>query len=159
MNEKVKLERAALNYFLESYNRFKETHLEFKKHSDKPDFIVKDSESNQIVGVEVTHLFYDVDEAKMLLGRSDKDAHGLMNSTELIATLNERLKDKTESAREYKFRDSMFLIVRVASPIFDKSTFDRFEEDILIPLNIFDEIWLVFYDFSRRAWGDLKCLK
>lgn len=159
MNEKARLEKATLDYFLEAYNGLRGTHLELKEHSDKPDFIVKDSETNQIVGIEVSHLFYDPDEAKILLGRSAEPIHNLMNSTELLATLNKLLHNKTESAQKYEFKGKMFLIVRVASPIFDKSTFDMFEEGIVIPPNVFNEIWLVFRDCSRLVWDELKCLK
>lgn len=159
MNEKVRLEKAALDYFIKAYNSLRGTHLEFKEHSDKPDFIVKDSESNQIVGIEVKHLFYDPNEAKILLGRSAMPNHSLMSSTELVTTLNKLLKNANESAKKYEFKDKMFLIVRVASPVFDKSPFDMFEGDIINLPTIFSEIWLVFYDFSRQAWGDLKRLK
>jgi len=159
MNQKVKLEQAALNYFVEAYNSLNSTHLQPKEHRDKPDFIAEDSDSNRTVGIEVTGLFYDEDEAKMLLGRSAKPIHSVMNSRELIMTLNKSLEDKAKKAQKYKFKDEMFLIVRVASPIFDQSTFDMFERDIIIPSSIFSEIWLVFYNSSKQAWDDLKRLK
>ena len=158
MEERLNLERATLDYFLDAYNQRKGTHLKFKGHSDKPDFIVEDLGSSKIVGIEVAHLFYNKDEAKMLLGRSSKLITELMNSSELIKKLNKILENKTAAARKYKFSDRMFLIVRVASRIFDRSTFDMFNKNMVVPPNIFDEIWLVFYDSSTLAWDDLKQL-
>ncbi|MFC2021558.1 hypothetical protein ACFLU1_07280, partial [Chloroflexota bacterium] len=120
---------------------------------------VEDSESGQTIGIEVKHLFYDPDEAKILLGRSTKPNHNQMNTTELITTLNKLLEVAAESAESYDFNEKIFIIIRVASPIFDKSTFDMFEEDIIIPPSVFNEIWLIFYDSSKHAWGNLKYLK
>ena len=159
MNEKTKLEKAALDYFVEAYNNRGFTKLKFKKHSDKPDFIVEDSQTNRAIGIEIKHLYYDCDEAKILLDRSDKPIHNMMNSTKIIMKLNKLLQNAAESAKKYGFKDELFLIVRVASPIFDKSSFDMFEGDIVIPSILFKEIWLLFYDFSRQAWGELKKLK
>jgi len=95
-------------------------------------------------------LYYDSKEAKMLLGRSSDKIHGLMKSTAILQTLNERLKKKSTQAEEYKFEGKMFLVVRVASPIFDKSTFDLFEADIIVPSNVFDQIWLLFFILEHK---------
>lgn len=159
MNQKQRLERSVLDRFLEAYNQLNGTHLRFRKHSDKPDFIAEDSTCNHVIGIEVTHLYYDPDEAKILLGRSSKNNHDSMYANELIVTLNKRLQNKTESARKYKFKHKMLLIVGVASPIFDKSTFDRYGEDIIIPAGVFDEVWLVFRNFSTEPLRALKRLK
>ena len=58
MDEKYRLERAALDYFIPQYNHLMGTRLQFQKHQDKPDFIVTDLESSCQVGIEVKHLFY-----------------------------------------------------------------------------------------------------
>ncbi|MFC1938703.1 hypothetical protein ACFLWM_00910 [Chloroflexota bacterium] len=144
MDEKTKLEKSALIIFLEIYNRLNGTNLEFEKHCDRPDIIVKDRISKQELGIEVKHLPYDEDEAKILLGRSISPIHSLMSSAKLIEKLNNLLKEATETARKYEFKNKMFLIIRVASRIFDKQDFELHKEDIQIPPNIFSEIWLVF---------------
>ncbi len=159
MNEGSRLEKAALNHFLETYNRLSGTHLEFEKHRDRPDFIVKDRMSKQELGIEVKHLYYDEDEAKTLLNRSTSSTHSLMSSTKLVEKLNDLLKEAIETARKYEFRNKMFLIIRVASPIFDKQDFELHEEDVQLPPDIFSEIWLIFRDTSKGTWSDLKRLK
>ncbi len=95
----------------------------------------------------------------MLLGRSSATAHGVMNSADLIKTLNNLLKKKTRKTITYKPHDKLFLVIRVTSPIFDKSTFDMFEDNIVIPENQYDEIWLVLFDFSEKKWQNLKQIK
>ncbi|MFA5317144.1 MAG: hypothetical protein WC369_06980 [Dehalococcoidales bacterium] len=151
-SEKTNLERTALDKFLNEYNRLNVTTLKFKEHQDKPDFLVEDSKNTKIIGIEVKDLFYDEDEAKILLGRSDTPHHSLMNSNTIIEKLNECLVSATEKAQKYKFNYEMFLLIRVASPIFDISTFDIYKTDIVVPPNIFSEIWLIHQN-------DLKKLK
>jgi hypothetical protein len=162
MSETKKSEIAACQSFVESYNNLKKTNFELDDKrvvKDKPDCLVRDKISGISIGIEISHLFYDSKEAKMLLGRSSDKIHGLMNSTAVLQTLNERLKKKCTQAEKYEFEGKMFLVVRVASPIFDKSTFDRFEDDIIVPSNVFDQIWLLFFDFREQEWGELKQLK
>ncbi|RLC36773.1 hypothetical protein DRH29_03825 [candidate division Kazan bacterium] len=157
MAEKKKLEKAAFDYFIKSYNLFNGTNFQFNKHSDKPDFIAEDD--GQMLGVEVTHLFYDDNEAKILLGRADKRISGIMKADELIKTLNIKLADKVEQAAKYDFKNRMILVIRVASPVFDKSDFDREENSIKVPQSVFSEIWMLFYDTNTQSWSDLKQLK
>lgn len=162
MSEKNRLEEAACNYFIEAYNQLNSTGFKIKQHRDKPDFVVEDSVSDQVIGIEITYLYYDAEDAKMLLGRSKKrlhEPHGLMKHTDWIKALNVRLHEKDLAARKYNFEHRMFLVIRVAPSPFDKSTLSTYGDDIVIPPDVFDEIWLLFYDLSRQAWADLKRLK
>lgn len=162
MSEKTELEEAACNYFIDAYNQRRGTAFKIKQHRDKPDFVVEDPVSGQVVGIEITHLYYDPEDAKMLLGRSNKklhEPHGPMNDTDWIDTLSTRLQEKDLAGREYNFEHRMFLVVRVAPSPFDKSTLQMYEDDIVIPPSAFDEIWLLLYASSRQAWTDLRRLK
>ncbi|HQF10549.1 MAG TPA: hypothetical protein PLM53_20315 [Spirochaetota bacterium] len=159
MNEKEKIEAATIDYFIESYNAMFNTHIEKVEHKDKPDFTLINRYNNSTIGVEVATLLFDSDEAKMLLGRSDKKMHSMMACSSLIETLNDRIKKKCEKAKNYKKHDELFLVVRCASPVFDKRSFDIEEYKINISTdNPFDEIWMVFYDFKKQKWGVLKRL-
>ncbi len=66
-SEKRRLERAACEYFLASYNKACGMKYQVKEHRDKPDFEVEDT-----IGLEIMHSFYGDEEAKILLGRSKK---------------------------------------------------------------------------------------
>ena len=76
MGEKEDLELAACIYFINRYNQEHNTNLELVKHTDKPDFILSDAVTGERVGVEVTHLYYDENEAKMILGRMTNKTYG-----------------------------------------------------------------------------------
>ena len=161
--QKEPIERATLDYFLKAYNELKGTHLQFVNKQERPDFLVRDRDSVEDVGVEVTVLFYDDEEAKMLLGRSNKadslTLHGFMNSRALITRLNITLENKAKAAQKYNFEGNLILVIRTASRVFDKESFDMHETNITIPANRFNEIWLVFCDSSNQECCDLKCLE
>ena len=76
MNEKQNLELAACTYFIDSYNTIHRTSFQLIAHQDKPDCLLQDVVTGEQVGVEVTHLYYDTEEAKMVLGRLPKQSHG-----------------------------------------------------------------------------------
>ncbi len=152
--EKILLEKYAVKYFIEAYPK----PLEELEHSDKPDFTLIDKSDNSKIGVEIAHLWHDKEEAKLLLGRSTPTAHGIMCANDLIEVLNTLLDKKATKIEGYKTHDKYFLVIRVASPIFDKSTFDMYEKDIIFPENRYDEIWLVL-DEGNGRWTGLKQIK
>lgn len=82
-----------------------------------------------------------------------------MDSETAIRRLNDLLEQKWEKAKAYRFSGRMFLVVRVPSIIFDKSTFDLFEDDICLPSGVFEQVWLLFYDSTSQTWGELKRLR
>lgn len=157
MDEKQNLEVAACTYFLTSYNALHGSNFQIVEHRDKPDFLVEDGHTGEKLGIEVTHLFYDVKEAQMMLGRRPNELHGVMTVCDLITKLNADLAVKVDRAANYDFEGKLFLLVRVASPIFDRQDFDMYEEDINVPtLNTFAEIWLLFWDQASKTYSDLK---
>ncbi len=157
MNEKADLEKAACQYFLDAYNQLHQTTFQVLEHGDKPDFLAQDTGSGEVMGIEVTHLFYDAKEAQMLLGRSPGGAHGRMNIGELITTLNQLLSQKVTQAAKYNFIQKLYLLVRVASPIFDKKDFEIFKDEITFPPgNVLDEVWLLFWNQTTQTYSDLK---
>ena len=155
--EKEQLEEFVINNFINNY----QIELRILKHSDKPDFTLFDKINNKKIGAEVTHLYYDGNEAKILLGRSDnKNSHGIMNFSNLINKLNELINQKCDKIKEFKHHDKFILIIRVASPIFDKFDFDRYEKDIIYPENKYSEIWIILDDNSKKQrWTELKQVK
>jgi hypothetical protein len=155
-NEKEKLEISAIKYFINGYP----TLLTVVEHSDKPDFILFDKKNMIKIGVEIAHLWHDKEEVMMLLNRTEQRQHGVMCHKDLIKKLNNILEQKSKKIVNYKTHDKLFLVIRVASPIFDKSTFDVFEEEIVCPKNDFNEIWLVLDDNNKSIrWSELKKIK
>lgn len=157
MNEKLALELAACTYFIASYNGLHKTKFQIQKHQDRPDFLLKDVDTGEMVGVEVMHLYYDAVEAKMVLGRLSGKLHGVMTISHLIQQLNSDLADKINTAASYDFPGKLILLVRVASPIFDRQDFDMYEDEITVPQpNTIAEIWLLFWDQTTGTYSNLK---
>ena len=161
MSERENLELAACELFVPLLNELRSTTYAIAKHQDRPDFVIKDDSTESEIGVEVSHLFYDRKEAKMRLGRGEpKKPHGVMNSNTMIAELNHLLQKKASDALEYSFDGQLFLLIRVASVIYDKGDFEMYIEDIVVPCKPFVEIWLLAYAENpvRKAWALLKLL-
>ena len=159
MNEKKKLEKLAGKYFLNSYNELLKTDFKIKTQREKPDLEIIDENTNIILGVEITHLYYGTEEAKILFGRTTQSMSSIMEPGNLIENLNGLLAEKANQVKNYDFPHKILLVIRVASRIFNKSDFDEVEKDIIVPPNIFSEIWLLPRDFQGRGWGALKKLK
>jgi hypothetical protein len=156
MTERELLESAACTHFLNAYNKRNGTQFAVVDHRDKPDFLIKDSLNGEKLGIEVMHLYYDSKEAKMVLGRQPKELHGTMTISELIAQLNNDLVQKVFQSVKYDFSGPMFLVIRVASPIFDQADFEMFEDEIIVPVpNAFAEIWLLFLEHSTNEYSGL----
>jgi hypothetical protein len=110
MEEKAGLERAACEGFLQSYNAKYGTSFVITEHRDRPDFLIADAFGEEI-GIEITHLYYDLEQAKTSLGRGGQEKlHGIMQTDELITALNTRLASKAAQAAKYNFSNRLFLV-------------------------------------------------
>lgn len=146
LEEKWALEREAAQTFIAAYNELNHSHFTLTKHTDKPDFVATEKDTNQTVGVEITHLFYDDEEAKLLLDRSEHNYLELVETGELINVLNKRLATKAEKGSKYDFSEPMILVVRVASPLVTKSDFEKLGQQVVVPESVFEHIWILFRD-------------
>ena len=158
MNEKEALEEAACRYFFDAYNNAHGTHFEIKEHRDKPDFLAGDHSTSETMGVEVTHLYYDSEEAKTFLGRSSLPPHPdrEKNFDHLAGRLNDLLIDKVKAAVAYDFGLKLFLLVRVACPIFSRSDFEMCSDwSYMHSGNPFAEVWLLFHSELTDTFSDL----
>lgn len=155
--EKRKLEEAACRYFLEEYNKEQGTHFKIIKHGDKPDFTVQDGD--EVLGVEITHLYYGDKEAMLLLGRLNKELTEVEIFPTLAENLNALLRDKTKQAHGYDMAHPVILVIRVASPVFNDEDFGDLEDKIVVPENLFAEIWLLARDDETGDWIGLERLK
>ena len=160
MAEKEELELAACTFFINSYNAIHHTNLEIIQHTDKPDFLLCDANTEEQIGVEVTHLYYDGKEAMMVLGRLSKQPHGVMDISQLVEKLNADMAEKINRAAQYDYEGKLILLIRVASPIFDKQDFEMYQDEIDVPkLNTFSEIWLLFWNQADGNYSDLMQLQ
>ena len=159
MDEKKALEISAVKYFIAAFK--KQNHIDYKivQHQDRPDIIIEDRNTKKRLGVEVTHLFYDSQEARIILGRAKDQVHGPETIDQYILRLNQLLQQKADKAKGYQCNNDNILLVRVVSPVFDIDDFNASAEKIVVPVCLYKNIWLLFYDFDHNYWGILKLLK
>jgi hypothetical protein len=145
--EKHALERAALKIFIKLYNRNHSTKLRLLYQRERPDAVMQDS-FQRFIGAEITHLFYDAEEAKMLLGRSNVNIHSLGSLEMMIEELNARIKRKEIKIDTYVKDYPVMLIIRNASPIFGMSDILKWKHLIHKPLGKYTHIWFISRDGS-----------
>ncbi|MDA8440843.1 MAG: hypothetical protein M0Z55_00490 [Peptococcaceae bacterium] len=156
-DEKWLLEQNAAENFVQALNARSGTAYRVLLHSDRPDVVIEDVQSCHKIWVEVAHLFYDAEEARILLGRSD-GRHSEENIKIYIYRLNQLLQQKSEKASGYSYAGDLALLIRVASPIFGVEDFNQYEKLIELPISPYTYIWLLFFDFASQKWDIIKHL-
>ncbi|WP_338552447.1 hypothetical protein [Paenibacillus sp. KS-LC4] len=145
--EKRELERTAVRIFIHLYNQNYESKLRLLYQRERPDAVLQ-HRNHHIIGVEITHLFYDSEEAKRLLGRSKSPNLNLEVVEMLIAELNKRIQTKEMKINNYATAYPIALIIRNASPAFGMSDILRAKELIYKPQGRFTHVWFLSRDGS-----------
>lgn len=148
--KKIALEEAAVSIFLNLYNLNRSDHLEILEKRERPDYLLKDINHNPL-GLEVTHLFYDSDEARTMLNRSEPKRDKPQNSEGHIEVINKLLKQKEKKLEQYDTDYPISLLVRNASAIFGMSSFLTYKHMIYKPKN-YTHVWLVSKDGNYNDW-------
>ncbi|HBY19413.1 MAG TPA: hypothetical protein DEG71_00050 [Clostridiales bacterium] len=159
MNEKEWLEKSLISYFIKAINNMHNTNYSITIHRDRPDFIIGDTLQNKNFGVEITHLFYDEEEAKELLGHVPMINSKVENIEHYINILNKLLNKKAHKAKAYDHSHELVLLVGITSPLFTWGDFENSREYIVIPQNDFSIICLVFFNEEHQNWEDLMFIK
>ncbi|WP_248912445.1 hypothetical protein, partial [Paenibacillus antarcticus] len=148
--EKFALENAAVEIFSNLFNINHKDQYELVERRESPDFVLRDLKG-ELLGLEVAHLFYDPEEAKMLLGRSDNKMHGTDKFDDLLNAFNRLLKQKETKILKYESTYPTSLVIRNASPIFGMSDLLRDKELIYKP-SIYKNVWCVSRDGNYNDW-------
>ena len=158
-NEKRLMEMAAIQIFLQHYNQITGSDYRLLRMQERPDALITNSQG-VIRGIEVTHLFYEPYEAKMLLGRSENDyLHTTQYIQHLMSELQRILDRKMEKGATYEFEMPMILVIRSASPVFFGEDFFHRIQDLNIKPGIFSEIWLLVRKNENPGWPDMIQIK
>lgn len=157
-SEKRKLEKAAIELFVRCFKGTYGVGYRLVEQRERPDAIVVDENGNGL-GLEVTHLYYDVLEAKMLLCRSEQKRHGKVSGPEnfddYIKVLNSILAQKLKTVLGYSTEYPCSLLIRNASPIWTKEDFVKAIAKIYAPKSQYKDIWLLTADRSS-AWSLIR---
>lgn len=159
LNEKWLIEEGAAQALVELLNSRQGKDYKIIQHTDRPDIVIENQQDGSRLGVEVTHLFYDSEEARSVFGRSHVQSHPPEYIEEYIRRLNLLLQQKSEKAKGYSHKDPLALLIRVVSPVFHMLDFETYASRIVVPASDFEMIWLLFYDFQVRSWTLLERLR
>jgi len=140
-------EKIIIDRFLIAYQKRFGVELTIITHRDKPDFEVIDPITNEHIGIEVTGVYQNEEEAKIQYWAVDDWEKFEGSTDEILSSLNMRLRDKAEKSKSYIFNGRMFLAIFLGSLVFNqKSDVDFIRNQIVIPDNKFSEIWLIIRD-------------
>lgn len=161
LDEKWLIEESAALALVEILNLQQGKNYKILMHEDRPDIVIENQTDGTRLGVEVTHLFYDAEEARHVFGRSRELDHPPAPDyiNRYVQRLNALLQQKTEKAKGYNHEYPLALLIRVVSPIFHMCNFKYYASSIVVPPSDFEIIWLLFYDFVERRWALLKRLR
>lgn len=154
-DEKTALELAAVEWFLQQYNRVVNRDFKIIAKQERPDVVVQASDGS-LLGIEVAHLFYDGQEAKILLGRAENPVHEEEDFEFMVKQLERLLNKKLRVGQTYEWEAPLILLIRSASPLFTGADFARGIKQISAPVGIYNEIWLLARDSKINiGWQDL----
>ncbi|WP_409342981.1 hypothetical protein [Paenibacillus sp. MBLB4367] len=147
--EKLHLEKEAISIFVNIYNRNNPVKLRLLYQQEKPDAVLQDAK-RQKLGLEVTHLFFGSEEAKMLFGRSQETSCALETLDVLVEELNKRIERKEQKISAYSHDYPVALLIRNASPAFGMSNILAVKDRIRKPLPSFVHTWFLSRDGSEE---------
>uniref|UniRef100_A0A7C3V3D6 Uncharacterized protein n=1 Tax=Desulfobacca acetoxidans TaxID=60893 RepID=A0A7C3V3D6_9BACT len=146
LDEKKQLEFYAVLYFIRDQRKNHRRWLIFKEFSEPPNPDTYCLLNGEQIGVEVTHLCGNNHDAKKLLGRMNHQADsGVPAPPEPV---NHRLPHELNRILDYKakhqYGDKTWLVIRNTYPLWMKSDFETYWDDIIVPRgHAFEEIWLL----------------
>jgi hypothetical protein len=150
LDEKRQLEFYAVLYFIRDQRKNHHRWLIFKEFSEPPNPDTYCLLNGEQVGIEVTHLCGNNDDAKKVLGKvnSGENLEGSKRHPEPPVPINNLLPNELNRILEYKakhhYGDKTWLVIRNAYPFWEKGDFELYRSDIIIPRHhAFEEIWLV----------------
>ena len=152
-------ERYILNRFMVAYHKQFDVDLIVLEHRDKPDFAVSEGSGGRVLGIEVTGIYQDADEAISEYGVQDAEIKFEGSIDNVLARLNDGLAEKAKKVKLYEFAGQIWLVILIASPIYNsKMDIQSFGSRLVVPDNLFEKIWLIIRDQSDYS-PELYCVK
>ncbi|UJF34138.1 hypothetical protein [Paenibacillus hexagrammi] len=145
--DKKALEQSAIDIFVELYNFNHKIPTRLLRQQEKPDAILEDANQNR-KGLEVTHLFYDTEEARLLMSRSELALPKAEVLNQFIDVINERVVSKEKKYVDYSHDYPCALLIRNLSLVYGMSDVLRRKERLQLPRGHFTEVWLLSRDFT-----------
>lgn len=146
-DQKKAMEQAAIDIFLELYNVKNKVPLRMVQQQEKPDALLEDAMNNRI-GLEVTHLYYDTEEARLMLSRSQLTKPSVEGIDTFIQVINDRIQSKEHKLKDYSHDYPCMLLIRNVSLLFGMSDVLGQKRKLVLPRGHFTHVWLLSRDFT-----------
>jgi len=159
VDEKERIEREALSFFLQYYNQKRRSRFKLLRKRERPDFEIRNQGTGKTLGVEICHIFHDKKEAMMMLGRDPSNFHGIINTADHAKVVNYVLKKKAFVGQFYDCDHELILVIRDFSKLFDVHTLMKYKVGFKVPKCRFKEIWYLSRSTPEHSWDQLVRLK
>lgn len=140
-------ERVIFNRFRKPYENLIGDELSNIIYQDMPDFLATIPTTGELIGIEVTGVYQDEEEAKIQYWRVDKWGKYTGDQKKIIAEMNRILASKAQKSREYDFDGRLLLVLFLGSLVFNEAIDMKYMRPYLnIPDNGYSEIWVIVRD-------------
>lgn len=142
-------ESKILNRFLIGYQKRFGIVLSNVIHRDKPDFEVTNPVTGKKLGIEITGVYQDPQEAESQYTIHPPGTVSWIQGSldDLLAANNECLRSKADKSLKYNFGGNMVLAIWIGSSVYNrKFDIDYIKHDITIPESRFSQVWLILKD-------------
>ncbi len=144
--EKRRIEHEAIKLFIALVNARSEGQVRLLYQRERPDAVLENTRNRTKLGVEITHLFYNENEARQMFGRSVQQDNGPGSFAILLDELNNRIARKEAKFTHVKLDYPISLLIRNASSLYGLTHFIANAEQIARSRHIFQDIWLLTRD-------------
>jgi hypothetical protein len=149
---KLEAENAIMERFVSAFHREYGIKLRSIVHRDKPDYSAFDPSRNITIGIEITGVYQDDEEAKIQYWALDEWDLIIGSLEQIIARINEGIEKKVISAENYQFKQYLVLAIWIGSLVFnERRDMDFIKQELIIPKNVFRDIWLIIQNFNDHS--------
>ncbi len=154
-----KAEQLIFDRFARAFETMFGSPLTDVNHRDRPDYSAIDPRTGECLGIEITAAYQNPREARIQYW--DLEYWGTFTGSvdDLVDSLNQVIADKVKKVEDYKFEDRVSLAIWLGSLVFqDETDVNFFRHSIVIPENLFSDIWLIVRDRGDNS-DQLYCLQ
>jgi hypothetical protein len=141
---KDEAEIAIMDRFVSAYEKMYGVQLLDIIHRDKPDFSAFDPSRNILMGIEITGVYKNSEEAKIQYWEVDEWGPISGSSDDILVSINKGIGKKIKRAENYQFNGYLVLVIWNGSLVFnERFDMEFIKSGFVVPNNKFRDIWLI----------------
>jgi hypothetical protein len=149
---KDEAENAIMDRFVTAYEKMFGVQLLDIIHREKPDYSAFDPSRNILMGIEITGVYKNSEEAKIQYWEVDEWGPISGSSDDILASINISIRKKIKSAENYQFNGYLVLVIWNGSLVFnERFDMEFIKSGFVVPNNLFRDIWLIINNHNDRS--------